>query len=90
MARRETITTVHAQYVCDFRPEPGGGYTVTCPSIAPVVTYGKTLEQARINAREAIELTLEVYRKDGRRIPPSDHDPRRHIRELVPVKLSRV
>lgn len=88
--RKETITTLHAQYVCDFRPEPAGGYTVTCPSLPPVVTYGTTIDEARTNAREAIELTLEVYRKDGRRIPPSDLDPRRHIQELVPVKLSRV
>jgi predicted RNase H-like HicB family nuclease len=43
-------------YPCLFRPEPEGGFTVTCPRLPPVVTYGETLEEAQANAREAIEL----------------------------------
>jgi len=26
----ETISTLTAQYVCTFQPEPEGGYTVRC------------------------------------------------------------
>lgn len=89
MKRRETIRTIAAQYVCVFRPEPEGGYTVTCPALPEVVTYGRTLADARVQAREAIELCLEVYRDEGRRLPPSDRDPRRTVKELVPVKLAR-
>ena len=63
MARKEPIKTLSAAYLCHFRPEPEGGYTDTCPSLPPVVTYGETLEEARANAREAIELCLEVYRE---------------------------
>jgi predicted RNase H-like HicB family nuclease len=33
-------------YLCHFRPEPEGGFTVTCPKLPPVVTYGETLEGA--------------------------------------------
>ena len=61
-------------YLCHFRPEPEGGFTVTCPKLPPVVTYGETLEEAQANAREAIELCLEVMREDGRAIPPPDRD----------------
>lgn len=89
MRRHETVRTPTAQYFCNFRPEPEGGYTVTCPALPPVVTYGRTLEEARRMAQEAIALCLDVYREEGRAIPPSDRDPRRSVRELVPVKRAR-
>lgn len=91
MAKRsETISTLHAQYVCTFRPEPEGGYTVRCPAFPGLVSDGRTLEEARRNAREALELCIEMYRKKGRALPPSDAEPRKTIKELVPVKLARV
>ena len=88
MKRKESIKTVNAQYFCTFRPEPEGGYTVTCPALPPVVTYGETFDEARANAREAITLCLEVLQAEGRPIPPADPDPRKPVDELVPVKLS--
>ena len=72
-------------YLCRFRPEPEGGFTVTCPKLPPVVTYGETLEEAQANAREAIELCLEVMREDGQPIPPPDRDLASPIDQLVPV-----
>jgi predicted RNase H-like HicB family nuclease len=89
MSQRETISTFDAQYVCTFRPEPEGGYTVRCAAFPEIVTYGASLNEARANAREAIELCLEVYEEEGRPFPPSDSDPRKTIEELVPVKLAR-
>ena len=47
MARKESIRTRKAAYVCTFRREPEGGYTVRCPKLPPVVTYGTTLAEAR-------------------------------------------
>ena len=86
---RRTISAIEGQYICSFRPEPEGGFTVTCAAFPEIVTHGKTLEQARRAVREAIELCLEVYRDEGRKIPPSDSDPRNAVKELVPVKLAR-
>src|ERR1700730_7242500 len=44
----------------------------------PVVTYGETLEEAQANAREAIELCLQVMREDGHPFrPPTGISPRR-------------
>jgi predicted RNase H-like HicB family nuclease len=63
--------TVSAQYVCTFRPEPEGGYTIRCAAFPEIVSYGKSLEEARRHAREAIELCLEVYREKGGPAPPS-------------------
>ena len=72
-------------YLCRFRPEPEGGFTVTCPKLPPVVSYGETLEEAQANARKAIELCLEVMREDGQPIPPPDQDLALPIDQLVPV-----
>ena len=54
-----------------------------------VVSYGASLEEARAAAREAIELCVEVYQQEGRKLPPSDGTPNKTIKELVPVKLAR-
>jgi len=90
MTRREPITTLETAYICHFEPEPEGGYTVTCPALPPVVSYGENLEEARANVREAIELVLEVFRDAHQAIPPADHDLQSPIDELVPVQLARI
>ena len=90
MRRNEAIKTVSAQYICTFRLEPEGGYTVKCGAFPEIVSYGATLEEARHNAREAIELCLEVYQEKGWPLPKSEADPRKTIREMIPVKLARV
>ncbi len=89
MKRKEPIKTLNAQYVCTFRPEPEGGYTVRCAAFPELVTNGRTLEEARAMAREALELCLEVYRDEGRPIPVSDADPQKTVKEVIPVKLAR-
>jgi predicted RNase H-like HicB family nuclease len=89
MKRTETVSTVHAQYVCTFRPEPKGGYTVRCTAFPELITNGRTLEGARAAAREALELCLEVRRDERRPIPASAADPHTIIKEVVPAKLVR-
>lgn len=51
------------RYNLIFKPEPEGGFTVIVPSLPGCVTYGKTLEQARKYALEAIEVYLESLKK---------------------------
>jgi predicted RNase H-like HicB family nuclease len=89
MTNGETISTIETQYVCHFRAEPEGGFTVLCPAFPEIVSYGSTLEEARRNAREAIELCIEVYRDEGRPLPESDSDTRTVIEEVVPIRLAR-
>jgi antitoxin HicB len=57
------------QFTINLHPQPEGGYTVLVPALPEVVTEGDTREEAMANAREAIELVLEIYREDGRKIP---------------------
>jgi antitoxin HicB len=89
MRRNETINTVSAQYTCSFRPAAEGGYTVTCAAFPGLITEGSTLEDARNNAREALELCIEVYQQESWSLPPSDHDPQKAVKEIVPVKMAR-
>ena len=72
MARRKPAAAAEHTYNILFQPEPEGGYTVTCPSLPGLVTYGETLEEARTMAVEAIEANLESLQIDGEPIPDSD------------------
>ena len=85
MKRKNSSKPALVAYLCHLRPEPEGGFTVTCPKLPPIVTYGETLEEAPANARAAIELCLEVMRDDGQPIPPPDRDLTSPIDQLVPV-----
>jgi antitoxin HicB len=85
MKRKTSGRQAFFAYLGRFQPEPEGGFTVTCPKLPAVVTYGDTLEEAQANAREAIDLCLEVMREDGQPIPPPDRDLASPIEQLVPV-----
>jgi antitoxin HicB len=49
--------------------EAEGGYSVFVPELPSVATQGESIEEARANAREAIEAYLEVMHEDGLPIP---------------------
>lgn len=55
-----------------FSPEPEGGFTVTCPALPGLVTYGETLAEARDMARDAMDGLLAVMLEMGEPIPESD------------------
>ncbi|MDB5008336.1 MAG: hypothetical protein JWP45_2729 [Mucilaginibacter sp.] len=56
-----------------LKPEPEGGYTVNVPALPGCITYGENLEEAKFNAKEAIELYIESLKEHGEDIP-SDED----------------
>lgn len=55
-----------------LRKEPEGGYTVIAPSLPGCVTYGDTIEEAIIMAKEAIELYIESLRAHNEEIPTEE------------------
>lgn len=63
------------RYTLLLTPEPEGGYTVTVPTLPGVVTYGRTVDEAKAMAREAIELHLEALREHGEPIPEETISP---------------
>lgn len=87
MAHKEPITTAEYAYTVLLRQEPEGGYTVTCPALPGLVSYGESLEEARHMAAEAIEAYLESLQKDGEPIPASDASEPKPVAEQVRVKL---
>ncbi|MDB4922708.1 type II toxin-antitoxin system HicB family antitoxin [Mucilaginibacter sp.] len=56
-----------------LKPEPEGGYTVNVPALPGCITYGVDLEEAKLNAKEAIELYIDSLKEHGEEIP-SDED----------------
>jgi len=52
-----------------FEPQPEGGYTVSCPVLPGLNTEGETLEEARVNAADALAALLEIYEDDGEPFP---------------------
>jgi len=52
-----------------FTAEPEGGYTVTCPALPGLVTYGRTLAEAKDMARDAAKGMIGIMREQGIAIP---------------------
>jgi predicted RNase H-like HicB family nuclease len=75
MRRKESVAAAARSYTVFLQPEPEGGYTVTCPALPGLVTYGETLEEARAMAADAIRGYIECLREDGEPIPESDPAP---------------
>ena len=50
-------------------PQPEGGFTVTSPLIAELVTEGDTLELALENAKDALVAVIELYEDTCRELP---------------------
>ena len=72
MRRKESVSAAAYSYTVLLQPEPEGGYTVTCPALPGLVTYGETLQEARAMAADAIRGYIECLREDGEPIPESD------------------
>ena len=53
----------HVKFTAVFEPVAEGGYSAYVEEIPGVNTQGETLEEARENLREALELVLEVRRE---------------------------
>ena len=56
-------------YTVIFEPLEEGGYEVIVPALPEIVTYGRTLEEAKEMAIDAIKCHLEGLMKDGEPIP---------------------
>ena len=52
-----------------FDPIEEGGYQVIVPVFPEIITYGRTIDEAREMARDAILCHIAGLRKDGEEIP---------------------
>ncbi len=69
-----------AEFTAIIEPAPEGGYWAICPEIPGANGQGETIEEAKENLREAIELILKDRREDILRGLPEDA-----IREKVEI-----
>ncbi|HZK71262.1 MAG TPA: type II toxin-antitoxin system HicB family antitoxin [Clostridia bacterium] len=56
-----------------LKKEPEGGFTVLVPSLPGCITYGDTVDESIINAKEAIELYIESLKAHGEEIPTEEN-----------------
>jgi antitoxin HicB len=75
MRRKERVSAAAYAYTVLLQPEPEGGFTVTCPALPGLVTYGESLDEARAMAADAIQGCIDCLREDGEPIPDSDPEP---------------
>src|ERR1700681_1818177 len=52
-------------YTVYFEPQSDGSFAVVFPTFPEIVTFGRTLDEARAMARDALRCHLEGLRKDG-------------------------
>jgi antitoxin HicB len=69
---RKAISGMTRTYTFVLNPEPEGGFTVTCPALPGLVTYGETMDEARHMARDAMEGLLEVMLEQGETVSEGD------------------
>jgi predicted RNase H-like HicB family nuclease len=62
-----------------FRKDPAGGYVAFVEELPGANTQGETLDEARLNLREAVELVLEA----NRALANQDADDAEVIRERL-------
>lgn len=60
------------EFTAIIEPAPEGGYWAICPEIPGANGQGETIEAAKENLRQAIELILEDRRADILRRLPED------------------
>ena len=61
-----------AEFTAIIEKAPEGGYWAICPEIPGANGQGETIEEAKANLKEAIELILEDRREDILRGLPDD------------------
>lgn len=63
------MTKQHGHFNVVLRPEPEGGFTAIVPALPGCVTHGRTLEEAKEMAKDAIAGYIESLRKHNEPIP---------------------
>lgn len=63
----------HRSYRILLTKEPEGGYTVNVPSLPGCITYGETIDEAIVMAKDAIELYLESLIAHGEPVPTEEN-----------------
>lgn len=79
------------KYPLKLKKEPEGAYTATFPDIPEAITYGATVEEALMRAKDALESAMDFY-FDAREVIPFPSPAKRgqHLVELTPSVAAKV
>lgn len=69
MPKHKSKTSEEHSYTVLYEPVRNGGFQVTVPLLPGLVSYGRTFDEARVMARDAIACYLEALKKDHEKIP---------------------
>lgn len=73
-------------YYAVFEPTENGGYNVSFPDFPGCVTFGQTFEEAKLKAKEILELWIEELLEQKQSIPSYIARP---IIDEVEIAMSR-
>ena len=63
---------MRGEFTVIIEPAPEGGYWAICPEVPGANSQGESIEEAKLNLREAIEFVLEDRLADATRGLPGD------------------
>ncbi len=69
MPKRKIHSTTEYSFTVLYDELTEGGYHITVPSLPGLVSYGRTFDEARVMARDAIVCHVEALKKDRSRVP---------------------
>ena len=69
MSKVTQTKRTNMRYPTIFEPAEEGGFNVFFPSFPGCVTFGRNFEEAKIKAKEVLELWLEELSVSGEKIP---------------------
>jgi len=75
------------EYTVYFEPQPDGSHAVVFPSIPEIVTFGRTLNEARRMAADALRCHLEGLFKDKQTPPLEKKISRKPLKAVVAVMV---
>ena len=85
--RKQQHLSAEYGYIVIYERLLEGGYQVIVPALPGIVTYGRTLEEAREMAEHAIRCHLRALLKDGEDIPEDPFASQQPISEELKVSV---
>ena len=76
-------------YPANFKPQPGGGYSVLFAGLPEAITEGDTFDEAMLHAQEVLSLSLRGRIEDGQAIPLPSAAKGKHVRLVAPDALAQ-
>lgn len=83
MAKKQLRITTEHSFTVLYEPVGRRGFQVSAPLLPGLVTYGRTFDEARKMARDAVTCYLEALKKDRAEIP----DEQSIVQERMTVRV---